>query len=467
VFEARRLGELAAVVDGLRAAPRTEGWPPPRADRKRPLPTTPGQKRTWFFQLRDPRSAAQHLAIVLRLHGSMQPFALEQALDEVVRRHETLRTTYTEIDGELRAVVRAELPTTLEQLDLEGADAEALRAAIDEEVSRPFDLRSASPLRAQLVRIADDEHVLVLTVHHIASDGWSNAVLVRDLAAYYRALSADEPPALPEPSLPYVDFAVWQEGWLAGEQAVEQIAWWRRTLEDAPPVSAFPPDEPPGPDRAYVGAYEAFELDAGLVVSVQRLAREEGATPFAVLLAAFAVLLARASGQRDLVVGTLTAGRGRPEMESTVGFVADVLPLRLRLVGAQSFREVLRRSRDAAFAGFAHQDVPFDHVLEALRLPRVPNQRPVFQSMLALQNAPRPDFDAPGLTAVAEPYSMHFSSTDVMIRVFEAAGGEAGPSLHCVLEYDTELYRSETAKSLVSDYVALLCSVVSDPDLPL
>ncbi|HLL48050.1 MAG TPA: condensation domain-containing protein, partial [Longimicrobiaceae bacterium] len=341
----------------------------PRAERG-PAPLSFAQQRLWFLYRLEGGGAAYHLPAAFRLAGALDADALERALGEVVRRHESLRTVVAERAGEPEQVVApaAELRLAVEGLGgLPAAEREAAaRRRVREESERPFDLERGPLFRALLLRLGAEEHVLVLCVHHVVSDGWSMGVLFGELSALYGAFARGEPSPLAELPIQYADYAVWQREHLSGEVLERQLAYWTRRLAGAPSLLELPTDRPRPAAQSFRGARLRFELPAGLVDALGELARREDATLYMVLAAAFQLLLSRWSGQEDLVVGTPVAGRTHPETEGLIGLFANTLALRGDLSGEPTFRELLGRVRESALGAFAHQDLPFEKLLEEL-----------------------------------------------------------------------------------------------------
>ncbi|HLL45429.1 MAG TPA: condensation domain-containing protein, partial [Longimicrobiaceae bacterium] len=350
LFEAQTVAELAERIDAARRA-GAGAAPPPlvRAPREGPLPLSFAQQRLWFIDRLEPGSTAYSVPLPLRLRGALDPRTLERAIGEVVRRHEALRTVFDETDGEPVQTVRPAGAPPLSVCDLSGL-AEAAREAeagrlVRDDARRPFDLRRGPLLRAGLLRLAADRHVLVLCMHHIVSDGWSTGVLFRELAALYPAFLAGEASPLAEPEVQYADYAAWQRSWPEGGLLERQLAWWRESLAGAPPVLDVPTDRP---RRALPGARAASvarRLGRGASERLRATAREQGATLHMALLAGLDVLLARWSGEEEVVVGTPTAGRSRVELEGLIGFFVNTLALRADVSGDPSFRELLGRVR--------------------------------------------------------------------------------------------------------------------------
>src|SRR6185369_969547 len=380
LFEAPTVAGLAARVEAAQwtqrsgeAAPAPPVAPITPVPRDRPLPLSFAQHRLWFIDQLDPGSPLYNLPVALGVEGPLDAGVLALCLGEIDRRHESLRTVFPVSDGgggEPVQMIRPATPFVLPVADLSGLP-ESRREAValclaGEEAGRPFDLTSGPLLRGVLLRLAADDHVVLLTLHHIASDGWSMGILVREVAALYAAFAAGLPSPLPELPVQYADFAVWQHSWLHGEILENEISFWRRQLADLPPLLELPTDRPRPAAQSYRGATRPVLLPAALAGPVAALARREGATLFMVLLAAFEVLLARASGQDDLAVGSPVAGRNRVETEDLIGFFVNTLVLRGDLTAEISFRELLLRTRETALAAHLHQDVPFEKLVQEL-----------------------------------------------------------------------------------------------------
>ncbi|HEX8430479.1 MAG TPA: condensation domain-containing protein, partial [Longimicrobium sp.] len=367
------------------------------------VPVSFAQERLWLLDRMDPGKAAYGIPLALRLGGALDMDALAAACAELVRRHESLRTLFRWIDGAPMQVILPDgaLPlhaTDLRDIPADDRDAE-LRRLLDREAARGFDLERGPLARAHLYRVGDDEHALLIHLHHIITDGWSNSVLLGELAALYAEFAHGLPSPLAEPEIQYADYAEWQREWMAGGALERQMAWHLGALAGAPALLELPTDRPRPPVHSGSAALERFELPAALVERVAELARAENATPFMVLLAAFQLLLGRWSRQRDVVVGTPVANRARPETAGVVGFFVGTLALRGDLSGDPSFRVLLRRVRDAALGGFANADVPFERLVDALHAPRSAAHSPVFQAMFILQNTPEARMDFGGVTA--------------------------------------------------------------------
>ncbi|HEV2733653.1 MAG TPA: amino acid adenylation domain-containing protein, partial [Longimicrobiaceae bacterium] len=461
VFDASTLEALAGVVaDARRRAGGTALPPLRRVPRDGPLPPSFAQERLWLLDRMEPGSAAYNVPAVLRLSGRLDAAALERALSEVVRRHEALRTTLGERDGRPVQVVHPSRPGALPVGDLSAlgaaARAGAVRRLAAEDAARPFDLAAGPLLRFSLLRLGDEEHVLLLTMHHAVGDAWSTSVLLGDLAAAYGGAE------LPEPEVQYADFAAWQRSWLRGDVLDAQLGWWRERLAGAPPALELPADRPRPAAWSGRGAAHPFSLPPELSRALEALARAEGATPFMVLLAAWRTLLARWSGQEDLVVGTPVAGRTVAETEPLVGFFVNTLALRTDLSGDPAFREVVARVRDAALGAYAHQELPFERLVEELGVERDLGRNPVFQVVFALQNTPALPVQMAGVRLEVEGAETATAKFDLTLAMAESGG-----RFEAALEYAVDLFDRGTVERMAEHFRVLLEGIVADPGRPL
>ncbi|HEY4575941.1 MAG TPA: amino acid adenylation domain-containing protein, partial [Thermoanaerobaculia bacterium] len=432
--------------------------------REGPLPLSFGQRRLWFIDQLEPDSALYNLPVALRVDGPLSPAVLARALSEIVRRHEALRTVFAAVKGAPVQVIQPAAPFHLPVVDLAGLpererEAAALALAGDEGL-RPFDLRRGPLLRCVLLRLGEGAHVAALTLHHIASDGWSRGILVREIAALYAAFAGGRSSPLPEPPVQYADFAVWQRSWLQGEVLENGISFWRRQLAGLPPLLELPTDRPRPAIRSDRGATRRMSVSSGLARRIAALARGEGATLFMVLLAAFQTLLARYSGQDDLAVGTPIAGRNREETEGLIGFFINTLVLRGDLAGNPTFRELLHRVRETALAAYLHQDVPFERLVDELAPERNLAQTPLFQVMLALQNLPLESLEVRDLRLRPAGETRRLAKLDLSLTLMEHGGELIGEA-----EYATELFDAPTIDRFVAHFERLLAAATAGPDL--
>ncbi|HEV2734667.1 MAG TPA: condensation domain-containing protein, partial [Longimicrobiaceae bacterium] len=434
------------------------------------FPLSFAQQRLWFLDQMAPGSTAYNVTGAYHLRGGLDAAALERALDEVRRRHESLRTVFRVRGGQPVQVVLPWRPAPLPVTELSGMPRAEREAATDARVAEmagtPFDLAAGPLFRAELVRLGAEEHVLAFGMHHVVSDGWSMGVFNRELRTLYEAFAAGLPSPLPELEIQYADFAVWQREQLAGEALERQVAFWRDALRDAP-VLDLPTDRPRPPTQTFCGAAHELRFPRPLVERLRALGEREGATPFMVLMAAWQLLLARWSGQDDVVVGTPVAGRSRREIEGLIGFFVNTLALRVDLSGRPDLRELVRRVSEASFAAFAHQDLPFEKIVEELKPERDASRPPVFQVVFALQNAPGDAMESPGLEWSGWGGEGRTAKYDLSLVLVETPDGLAG-----VLEYNTDLFDGDTAGRMIAQLRTVLESVAAEPgavvaDLPL
>jgi amino acid adenylation domain-containing protein len=416
------------------------------------FPLSYAQERLWFLdQMEGESSATYNIATAVRLHGALYVTALKRSLDEVYERHSSLRTSFRTIDGE--AVQHIALPQSLNMplVDLSALteaerEAEARRLAT-EEARQPFNLAQGPMLRAALIRLNDAEHVLLVTMHHIVSDGWSMGVLVREVAALYEAFSKGKSSPLPELPVQYADYAVWQREWLQGEVLETELAYWRKQLGGAAQVLELPTDRPRPPVQSFRGAAEPVIISAKVSESLKQLSRREGVTMFMLLLAAWQVLLWRYTREEEIVVGTPVAGRNRAEVEHLIGFFVNTLVLRADLSGNPKFLGALRRVQEMVIGAFAHQDVPFEKLVEELQPERSLSHTPLFQVMFALQNAPAADVNLHGLTLSPLDVDAGTAKVDLALTLFETDDGIMGS-----LSYATDLYEARTIRRIASHF---------------
>ncbi|MET0400290.1 MAG: amino acid adenylation domain-containing protein, partial [Longimicrobiaceae bacterium] len=469
LFEAPTVAGLAERVDALLGSGAARHAPPlVRAPRipGRPLPLSFAQQRLWLVEQVDPGTAAYTLPVPLRLRGALDAAALGRALDEIVRRHEALRTTFTAAAGEPGQVVHPAARGVLAIVELSGlapaaAHAEARRLA-DAAMLRPFGLERGPLFRAVLARIAPDDAALLLAMHHAVADGWSLGVLLRELSALYGAFSRGEPSPLPELPFQYADFAAWQRGWLVGEVLERQVAWWREHLAGAPPLLELPTDRPRSSVRGARGGARAFRLPAAVALSLRELSAREGATLFMTVLAAWQALLARWSGQDDVLVGSPIAGRTHLELEGLIGFFVNTLPLRTELSGDPAFAALLRRVRESTLGAYAHQDVPFERLVEELGVERSLTHTPLFQAVLSLQNLgplEHPLGDVRTEPLETEALTARFDLTLALAEEGEEIAGGA--------TFRADLWDGATVERMLDGLGRVLEQAAADPSRPL
>ncbi|MBV9108281.1 MAG: amino acid adenylation domain-containing protein, partial [Gemmatimonadetes bacterium] len=466
LFEAPTVEQLAARID-LLARERGGMVAPPiaPAGREAPLPLSFAQQRLWFLDQLEPGSAAYNLPFALRLRGRLDEEALERALAGVVARHEVLRTRFAVAAGEPVQVVDAEVAVRFAREDLSHVAAEErerqVRALAAAEALRPFDLAAGPLFRGVLVRLGEEEHAVLLTLHHVAADGWSTGILAQELSAFYAAIAEGREADLPPLAVQYGDYAAWQRGWLRGEVLDRQLAYWKARLAGAPPLLEIPTDRPRPLVQGDAGAISTFAVPAGVAQPLRALARREGATLFMVLLGAWQVLLSRYSGQDDVPVGTPVAGRTRTEVEGLIGFFVNTLVIRTRFGGSPDTRELLRRVRETTLGAYQHQDVPFEKLVEELGVERSLSHTPLFQAIFALRTTQGGGARLAGAELEAIGTAGSTAKFDLSFAVGEA-DGEMGGSL----SYRTDLFDDATIERLLEHFALLLRGMAERPEVP-
>jgi amino acid adenylation domain-containing protein len=461
MFEAQTLAALAERVDltGHSAATALPRLQPRVAGTE--LPLSFAQARLWFLDQLEPGNPFYAIPGALRLEGLLDLDALNYAFSTLIARHESLRTRIILQNGRAMQVVDLPRPIELPLHDI--ADPGQLHAMAEAEARRPFDLAQGPLLRARVLRIAPQDHVVLVNMHHIISDGWSMGVVVQEFAALYTAkVEGRESPLLPL-LVQYGDFAVWQRNWLAGERLAIEEAYWQQKLGDLPQTALqLPLDRPRPLAQSHRGATHSFALDTSLTKALRALATAQDATLFMVLNAAYAVLLARYSGQQDIAIGSPIANRRDPALENMIGFFVNTLVLRHDVQPASSFADFLLQVRQTALEAFDHQDLPFEHLVDLLKPDRSLDHSPIFQVSFALQNAPAPPLVLPGLTLRAVEAQALTAKFDLSLTVFERDGG-----LHCDVEYATDLFDPATIVRFADDYALLLGAITKRPTQPL
>ncbi|MFI6869120.1 amino acid adenylation domain-containing protein [Nocardia sp. NPDC050406] len=463
LFEAPTVADLARRLD---TAATTASRPAlARADRPDRIPLSPAQQRMWFVNRYDPTSPAYNIPVALRLSGALDRTALRAAFHDVLERHESLRTIYPDVDG---TGVQRVLHTESVFLDFDPIPLtpDRLPEAVTQTVGTGFDVTAAVPLRVRLFRVESDQHVLVVVAHHIALDGFSMAPLVRDMAAAYAARAAGAAPEWQPLPVQYADYALWQHARLGSAEDAnsllsQQLRFWTKNLADAPDQLDLPTDHPRPARATHRAAEVTGRLNADLVAALDRCAREHKATPFMVVHAAMAVLLARLSGSGDVLIGTPIAGRGEAELDDLVGMFVNTLVLRSDIRAAESFGELLDRVRRTDLDAFGHADLPFERLVEELAPARSAARHPIVQAMLVFQNLTHPEFTLPNLTVAPLDLPQTTSRFDLSLTV---SGDADGMELRCA--YATDLFDQATVTALLTRMVNLLKAVTADPTMP-
>jgi NRPS condensation-like uncharacterized protein len=461
------VAELAQRVE--QALRKGEGTQiPPLVARARPeaLPLSFAQQRLWFLDQLEPGNPAYLIPGALRMDGKINVQALECSFQELIDRHESLRTTFEEQANQPMQVIHPAGPYyTLPVIDLRGLETEqrerVARLLASQERQHPCDLTTGPLLRTALLRLGSQEHVLLLTLHHIISDGWSNGVLVRELTTLYQAFVSGEPSPLAPLSLQYADYALWQREWLQGEMLQQHLEYWKKQLWRAKPL-ALPTDTPHTARQSHRGTRYPFHLPAKLSKELVTLSRQEDVTLFMLLLAAFQVLLYRWTGQTDIVVGTDVASRTHVQTEELIGFFVNLLALRTEVQGASNFRKIVQQVRAMVLEAYAHQELPFDVVVEHLQLERKDKQTPLVQVLFVLQNAPKSTEGLSGITFESIQEESPSVKFDLAFFLNEGPQGIGGSVL-----YRAGLFKEQTIATLVQRFEVMLRNVVLMPETPI
>jgi len=461
IFEAKTIAQLAERIEQSLGTATTS--PIPRASRDIALPLSFAQQRLWFLDQVVPGNPAYNIQAAVRLSGPLNPTAFNSTLNEIVQRHEILRTTFHVCEGQATQVITTTAELPLESRDLStlpsSQQQHAVQQLASEEARRPFDLTQGPLLRALLLRLADTEHVLLLSVHHIIADGWSMGVLIREVAVLYRAFVEGTPAPLVELSIQYADFAVWQRQWLQGEVLHEQLDYWRRRLAGLKPLE-LPTDYPRPPVQSFRGARRFFSLSAQISNELRKLSQREGVTLYMTLLTAWQTLLHRYTDQNDIVVGTDIANRNRSEIESLIGFFTNQLVLRSTFSGNPTFKELLRRVRKVTLDAYAHQDLPFEKLVESVQPERIFDRNPLFQVMFVFQHTPQ-QLELPGLVVRTLDIDEGTTAFDLTLTMEETDEGLKGS-----IRYSTDLFKATTIERMIRHFNNILTSVLASIDTP-
>lgn len=427
------------------------------------FPASFAQQRLWFLDQLDPGTAAYNLPRAFRIAGPLNVESLTQAFQMVIERHAALRTVFDSVEGEGRQIVLAELEVEIPVVDLgdfpeSERETEAFRIAA-EEGRKPFDLKEGPLIRPVLVRLEPEKHFLVLTMHHIIADGWSIALLFREVTTSYAAITRGEAPVLPQLPLQYSEYAQWQQEYMSGEVLSGEIEFWKRKLAGAQPLLELPLDHARPATASWNGATELFDVPAATVAKLKALGQTESSTLFMVAMAAFQSLLWRYSNQESILIGTPIAGRNDVDLENMIGMFVNTLIFRGDFSANLTFRDLIRQVRSFALEAYAHQDLPFEKLVEELVPQRSLDTNPLFQVLFTFQNNPNQVFEIPGLTIHEMPFEAGIAKFDLSVAMWEAG------DLHCQFEYNTDLFERSTMQRMVQHFERLLNAVIEHPDV--
>ncbi|GDZ93325.1 McnC protein [Planktothrix agardhii CCAP 1459/11A] len=471
LFAAATVAELGHLIGQLQQQNLTLTVPPILPKTKDvELPLSFAQQRLWFLDQLQPNSALYNIPMVLRLQGNLNQGALERSLRSICDRHEVLRTNFVTINGQPTQVIQGSnqqsavgsICCSLSVVDLQhlslNEQAERTQQLRQTQATQPFDLAQESLIRATLVVLSETEHLLLVCMHHIISDGWSIEVFIHELTTLYNAYAQNQPANLAPLPIQYADFAIWQRQWLQGDVLQRQLNYWQNQLADAPALLSLPTDHPRPAVQSFVGAYQEFSLSPELSQALTELSRKQGVTLFMTLLAAFDALLYRYTGSSDILVGTPIANRNRGEVEGLIGFFVNTLVLRTDLADNPSFSQLLTRVREVAMDAYAHQDLPFEMLVEALQPERDLSHTPLFQVAFVLQNTPGSEIEMAGLKVTDLPLENTTAKFDLTLAMIHTDNALKG-----VWEYNTDLFDSGTIERLAGHFVNLLAGIVADP----
>ncbi len=465
-FAAPTVAELAAVIDAGSRHSSELLTPIPRAERAGDLPLSFAQRRLWFLDQLEAHGAAYNIPLALHMSGRLYIDALCHSLNTIVARHEALRTVFAARDGEPVQVIVREMSIDLPVRDLSSlAEAERETAMLDvvnQAAQQRFDLAQGPLLRAAVLRLGPESHVLMLTLHHIVADGWSLGVLLAELATLYRTLRAGGAPSdaeLPPLPIQYADYAVWQQAWLQGDVLENQLTFWKQHIDGAPTTLHLPTDRPRPPLQTFHGARHTLDVPRSVSAALIERGQREGVTLFMTLFAAFQSLLHRYTGQDDLLIGVPIANRTHVETEPLIGFFVNTLALRANLTGNPSFRELLHRVREVALSAYAHQDLPFEQLVQALQPERNASYTPLIQVLFVLQNTPLAEFELPGLVLTPIEDDGSRVKFDLTLDVTETADG-----LTAAFKYNTDLFDPPTIARMAGHFYTLLTEAIAEPE---
>lgn len=434
-----------------------------RATREGEIALSFAQQRLWFMDQLEPDSSIFNIASAVRLSGPLKTQALEQAFNEIIRRHESLRTTFSSVNGRPVQLIKPEQTLSMELLDISTLDAaerqEKAQELAREEGARPFNLAEGPLLRASLVRLDAEEHVVLLTMHHIVSDGWSMGVLIHEVTVLYENFSRNLPSPLPELAIQYADYAQWQREWLQGAVLGRQIGYWRNQLDNIPPPIQLPTSKQPPAVQTFRSREQYLELSASLTDEVRAFSRRQGVTLFMTLLATFQSMLHIYTGEEDVLVGSDVANRNHTQIEHLIGFFVNQLVLRTDFSESPTVTELLGRVRDVTLGAYDNQDVPFEKLVEVLKPERQTNRTPLFQIKFSLQNAPLPSLNFSELTISPLNVESPVTQNDLFFFVWDSAEGLKG-----MVQYNTDIFEDDFIQKMIVHFERLLRSMLAQPD---
>jgi amino acid adenylation domain-containing protein len=463
---ATRKAEIIAFISQANQALKSNSESIQPASRQENIPLSFAQQRLWFLSQLEPNSSAYNIPAAVRLTGKLNVAALSKSINEIIRRHEILRTTFTVVDGEAIQVIGKGENFTFPVIDLQGLAKDKKQEEVQNivvlEAQKPFDLEQDLLIRASLIQLSETDHVILLTMHHIVSDGWSTGIFIKELTALYTAFSQGQPSPLSELSIQYADFVIWQRKWLQGEVLQTQLDYWKQQLGGNLPILELPTDKPRPAIQSNNGATQSFRLSKSLTEKLKDLSKQEEVTLFMTLLAAFKVLLYRYTQQEDIIVGTPIANRNRAEIEGLIGFFVNTLVLRTNLGNNPIFREFLQQVREVTLDAYANQDLPFERLVEELQIKRDLTHNPLFQVMFILQNAPTEVIELPELHLEILKAEKNTANFDLTLSLTETEAGLKGD-----LEYNTDMFNADRITRILGHFQVLLEGITTNPEYSL
>ncbi len=467
LFQSPTVEALAAAAEKARMqAKGLEAPPIVPVSRDQKLPLSFAQQRLWFLDQLEPGSSSYNIPKAVRMTGSLDIDALQNSLNEIIRRHEILRTAITTVDGEAELIIEEKLEITIPIIDLSHLNEDKRQSEVStisqEEATKPFRLDQAPLLRATLLKLKDEDYIFLFTMHHIVSDGWSTGVFIKEIVPLYSAFTQGLPSPLPPLTIQYVDFAAWQRKWLSGKVLEEQLNYWKRTLGNGSPPLQLPTDKPRPVPLTSNGAHFNFKIDKKLSDQINAFCQRENLTPFMAYLAAFMVLLNKYSGQEDISVGTPIANRNRSEIENIIGFFVNTLVMRADLSDDPTVKDFLKQVRETALGAYAHQDLPFEKIVDTIQPERDMRHTPLFQAMFMMQNIPSGKQEASELTINELKVENGLSQFEITLGLTEVRDG-----LNAGIEYNTDLFEETTMRRLANHFVRIMESIVNQPEQPL
>nr|WP_267255905.1 condensation domain-containing protein [Nostoc sphaeroides] len=459
---AARKAEILAFISQANQAFQSSSESIQPVPRQGNIPLSFAQQRLWFLSQLEPNSSAYNIPTAVRLTGKLNVAALSKSLNEIIRRHEILRTTFTVVDGEAIQVIAKGENFTFSVIDLQVLSEEKKQQEVSKlaalEAQKPFDLLQGQLLRASLLQLAETEYVVLLTMHHIVSDGWSTGIFIQELTALYTAFSQGQPSPIPDLPIQYADFAIWQRQWLQGEVLQTQLNYWKQQLGGNLPILELPSDRPRPAIQSNNGATQRFQLSKSLTEKLKNLSNQEGVTLYMTLLAAFKVLLYRYTQQEDIIVGTPIANRDRTEIEGLIGFFVNTLVMRTNLANNPTCREFLQQVREVTLSAYAHQYLPFERLVEKLQPGRDLSHSPLFQVMFVLQNATTEPINLPELTLQELRLEKNTTKFDLTLSLSETETGLQGD-----LEYNTDIFDTDRITRMLGHFQVVLEGIVANP----